>query len=150
MGVVHIHSDSLLALGVASDFIDCVAHPALAAAVRALAQHRQACQPAQHAAYLHVKAHSGHPWNELADWLASENACHLPQFDPGWRLPRPLEPTMLEWALWVLAASGSEGPAVAGQAIYIAPSFPPVLDPELTLATDVTGGPPRRRPATSA
>eukprot|EP00974_Lingulodinium_polyedra_P097705 9471109-Lingulodinium_polyedra.AAC.1 len=34
-------------------------------------------------AYAHVSGHSGHPWNELADWLASAKSDHLPAHFAG-------------------------------------------------------------------
>ena len=51
----------------------------------------------------HVKAHSGDPWNELADWMAA-----VPQFAPGTDLPYRIgEQAALAVALdWLWIGSG--------------------------------------------
>eukprot|EP00974_Lingulodinium_polyedra_P131641 11218534-Lingulodinium_polyedra.AAC.1 len=72
-----------MAPGVAQSLVSGASRPVLAANLmlfEAMARDR-----GRRVDYGHVKAHSGNPWNELADWMCSRDALALPVTAP--RLP---------------------------------------------------------------
>ena len=84
--------------------------------------------------FRHVQAHSGHPWNEAADWLSTNRADHLQINTRGphhlWR-DDPHEVAaalrMMDWS------EKGIGPLVMDEVVLHVPSEAPVLPPELAL-----------------
>ena len=84
--------------------------------------------------YKHVKGHSGHPWNEASDWLASARAEHLPLSLVGPHAEWARAPYQMAAAVQLLLwASKGLGPPVVGNALELTPSDPPALPPGMAL-----------------
>ena len=130
-----VHTDNLLMMGVPDWLTFCAKHRDLSISIAAVTE--LARGSGFQLLFDHVKAHSGHPWNELADWLASGASDHLPCgndiIHPMWaRSPKTVAITI---DLTVSHWQGSvERPPVHNGRLLLAPSAAPVLPPQLAFA----------------
>ena len=94
--------------------------------------------------YSHVKGHSGHPWNELADWAASSKADYMPDAT----VPNMVIGTdNLKALAWVAQSMGDSFslPPSSGDKMVVDAGDCPVLPPQLALsAKSVPEGPKHR------
>ena len=87
--------------------------------------------------FRHVKGHSGQPWNEMADWLASDKPADVPTL----QIPFPQEVVqnalMMQWSMYV--SQGHVGaPPCHGGKVVISQGDPPVFDPADAFSAKLT------------
>ena len=83
---------------------------------------------------LHVRAHTGNPWNELADRIAALplSGALAPRADPVLPIARTVraDPAYVRWATMLVDGSVRRlGIPLVGSALVVSPSEPPSLPP---------------------
>ena len=124
-----IHFDNLLVEGPILGTYNFRLHLDLAQASRTLAWY---ARELRHLGTMHVKAHSGHPWNELADKLAGEPRlghpeCHSPH--PPILTSDLREGCLRQHAAATLSLEGCGLPTLVDDTLHLTPTDPPVFPP---------------------
>ena len=138
------HADNSLAyMGPALDAFSCKLGPlmvqvaAMDMVLRYMLWGAGACEDI--ISYKHVKGHSGHPWNEAADWLSTARADHLPVSLVGPSEDWASCPLELAAAVQLLRwASDGSGPWMEGSELVLQPSDPPALPPAMALGAGLS------------
>ena len=119
-----VHHDSLQVRGAIDGTYNFESNKEFAATARTLASWARARRAVDS---YHIKSHSDHPWNELADALAGERVTDLPPFDHDPPLLRATaqDRDLLEHFIAILSDGGFSLPPLQGEGFWARPSDPP-------------------------